>query len=1015
MKKGVEMLIKRFGLVWVIAIVLGMILIGLSGIAPGLALSWPGEPTPDEVIIRTPAPPLETPTAVQVSPDSLLLTTTEVIVDDLDSGFQLNGPSDGWHHSGSGDTTYNGHAYWTYCTDTWEGSDVNNWATWTPSLPASGQWEVFAYIPYVITGRDDTGQARYQIHTAGGDYIVERNQNDNTGWVSLGTYTFNAGSSGYVRLEDVTPDWYFIYGGQQYRKTIKFDAMKWISTDSGDQDAKFIATVIDAPAVTDILAEVEQVLDEPTGRLRAGDRVWIDAWGYYEPNSRVDWPLQSGDRIEVYGEIGFLDTPDPSGAVAWVGVGPLPHYLEIVEETARVKFRGTVYANEWCSYGEWGNCEVDAVVDEILEDPEGVLEVGAAYCVVYQDSHGFEAGDCIEVYGTPYELVGIVVGGPYGFPGDYIEECEDTACPSIADISESHDPINEQGCPEPTTVTITSLIVDDQSGVDYARLYYRLNYESWADVAMLPNGNAYSATIGPFSEVGGIEYYVKAWDKAGNHCSSSIYGVTVNDCIAPNGLDLSQLEPGDILMVCASPAVDLWVGRFGGYWGHTAIYAGEGEIVESTAYPVPLWCPWPGVRRISIDSEESTFWTASDWVVKRVNTTELWRTVAVLFAEDQIGKPYNWAIQNKWRMDAYYCSQLVWRAYYDCSIDLDSQWSVIRCFEMGHDEDYCNFWADPDAVFPDDIYHDEEHLTEVQAREWDAKRAILYLGSPADFYITDPYGRHVGVDPNTGEVVEEISEVSYYSGPDAEPEYVVITDMEGNWDVKVIGRGTGMYILATEVVGLGEGAQIDHVTKPTNPGQVDDYQLTYPTTPGEPIPLIPKTVSLRPDWNLLSLPLVPTDTSIKTVLSSISGSYDLVYAYDGCNVADPWKKYDVNAPPYANDLTDLDEKMGIWIRGTDTSTLSVSGRVPTGTDIQLCEGWNLMGYPSTKTKAITDALSSIDGKYTPVYAYDALDTADPWKKYDVSAPPYANDLTEMHSGLAYWIKVSEDCVLTVSN
>jgi len=229
MNKG-DMLtkIKRFGFVPVIAIVLGITLIGLSGIDPGPALGWPGEPTPDEVIVRTPAAPPATPTTEPVSPDGLLLTTTEVIVDDLDSGFARYGPSGGWYHSGSGDTTYNAHAYWTYCTDTWQGPSVNNWAIWTPNLPSSGQWEVFAYIPWVYTGRYDTGRARYQIHTASGDYIVERDQNNYTGWVSLGTYTFNTGTSGYVRLEDVTPDWYFIYGGQWYRKTIKFDAIKWV-------------------------------------------------------------------------------------------------------------------------------------------------------------------------------------------------------------------------------------------------------------------------------------------------------------------------------------------------------------------------------------------------------------------------------------------------------------------------------------------------------------------------------------------------------------------------------------------------------------------------------------------------------------------------------------------------------------------------------------------------------------------------------------------------------------------
>jgi hypothetical protein len=235
MKRGIGMLMKRIVFVSVIAIVLAITLLGFSGVTTGLALSLPGDPPPDQIVVRTPPASPEMPTVTPVSPGGPLSSTSEVIVDDLDSGFGLYGPSGGWHHSGPDDTTYNGHAYWTYCTDIWEGSNVNNWAIWTPNLPVSGEWEVLAYIPWVYTGCYDTGRARYQIHTASGDYVVERNQDNSTGWVSLGTYTFNAGTSGYVRLEDVTPDWYLISGGQWYRKTIKFDAIKWVLQGAGEQ------------------------------------------------------------------------------------------------------------------------------------------------------------------------------------------------------------------------------------------------------------------------------------------------------------------------------------------------------------------------------------------------------------------------------------------------------------------------------------------------------------------------------------------------------------------------------------------------------------------------------------------------------------------------------------------------------------------------------------------------------------------------------------------------------------
>lgn len=156
---------------------------------------------------------------------------TEIIIDDvthLNSGFYLYGDPDGWRESYDQSGTYNGHAYYTYCADRWYGPNTNDWAQWRPNLPTSGQYSVSAYVPYIYTDREDTSQANYEIHHAGGLTVVTRAHNLSFAqWVYLGTWYFNAGTSGYVELYDITNDWYFWYGGQQYHKTILFDAMKF--------------------------------------------------------------------------------------------------------------------------------------------------------------------------------------------------------------------------------------------------------------------------------------------------------------------------------------------------------------------------------------------------------------------------------------------------------------------------------------------------------------------------------------------------------------------------------------------------------------------------------------------------------------------------------------------------------------------------------------------------------------------------------------------------------------------
>lgn len=71
----------------------------------------------------------------------------------------------------------------------------------------------------------------------------------------------------------------------------------------------------------------------------------------------------------------------------------------------------------------------------------------------------------------------------------------------------------------------------------------------------------------------------------------------------------------------------------------------------------------------------------------------------------------------------------------------------------------------------------------------------------------------------------------------------------------------------------------------------------------------------------------------------------------------------------------------------------------------------MIGYPSTTHKPIDIALSSINGSYNVVYAYNATDTGDHWKRYDPSLPPFFNDLQDMVPGSGYWINMTSECTL----
>ncbi|MDO9538290.1 MAG: Ig-like domain-containing protein, partial [Thermoplasmata archaeon] len=158
-------------------------------------------------------------------------------------------------------------------------------------------------------------------------------------------------------------------------------------------------------------------------------------------------------------------------------------------------------------------------------------------------------------------------------------------------------------------------------------------------------------------------------------------------------------------------------------------------------------------------------------------------------------------------------------------------------------------------------------------------------------------------------------------------------------------------------------------------------------------------ISLHAGWNLISLPLIQTNTSVLSVLSSIDGQWDVVKYYDA--ITKTWKSYRVGA--MTNTLFDLDRTMGFWLHATGNTTLIVYGQAPTDTNITLKAGWNLVGYPSMNgTRTIADALFGTG--YERVEGYD-------------SASPYIkvlNDSYIMQPGEGYWVYVPADTMWTVS-
>ena len=296
---------------------------------------------------------------------------------------------------------------------------------------------------------------------------------------------------------------------------------------------------------------------------------------------------------------------------------------------------------------------------------------------------------------------------------------------------------------------------------------------------------------------------------------------------------------------------------------------------------------------------------------------------------------------------------------------------------------------------------------------------------PVNIHAYDFQGRHVGLNPSGGNDLEIPG--AYYSGPDSEPEGIVIFGQSEDISFEIEALDVGEFdftvtqsteIKTTTVTYLdipiletteatvevsqanptytmkldkyGDGTTIE--TKKPDSIETDAGQDTY-------------SLPLHTGWNLISLPIMPDDTDILDVMNSVAGNWNSVWSYE----TDNWKRYDLTGPDFLNDLTTMEPGKGYWLNMKSDDTLSVSGSELTTKSISLSAGWNLVGYNSLNSKSTLSAMNSVTGNWNSVWSYEAGN----WKRYDLTGPDFLNDLTTMEPGKGYWIDMKSSDTWTL--
>ena len=145
-----------------------------------------------------------TQTPIEIAPNA-------TAVDDLGAGYTANQST--WYREGCG---VNGSHAWTYSTP--DPARSGNSASWNPTLPNPGFYEVNVYIP--ACGKTPaTAGAHYRITHDGATTEVVVDQAAVAGsWISLGTYHFGGEGAPRVDLNDVTVE---------SKRSVRFDMITW--------------------------------------------------------------------------------------------------------------------------------------------------------------------------------------------------------------------------------------------------------------------------------------------------------------------------------------------------------------------------------------------------------------------------------------------------------------------------------------------------------------------------------------------------------------------------------------------------------------------------------------------------------------------------------------------------------------------------------------------------------------------------------------------------------------------
>jgi hypothetical protein len=175
------------------------------------------------------------------------------------------------------------------------------------------------------------------------------------------------------------------------------------------------------------------------------------------------------------------------------------------------------------------------------------------------------------------------------------------------------------------------------------------------------------------------------------------------------------------------------------------------------------------------------------------------------------------------------------------------------------------------------------------------------------------------------------------------------------------------------------------------------YAVTVTGTPRDPE--TSASIDLVAGYNLVSLPMIPIDPDLDTMMTGLDYIKISQYANDGDPLTDDWHS-NTAGNPGISDLFLLEDGWGFWFNMNTAGTLTFDGyelappppAMPKSYPVN--QLYNLIGFKSMVSKLPSEYLAAVEGMYTIIYGYDGT-----W--FIVGTPGHLT----LDPGLGYWLAI----------